>query len=146
MAEKRTRKVKRVLSGARTEYRKWADWDEEDVIVCKFVGKTPNKKNRDRTDWIVEVSNAFFSDKSEQKRVLGKRLTLNSAGQLDGGMEQLEIGQECQITYNGTSIMQGGEYKGQKAHLMEVCELGDDEDTSETDEDEDDQDDYGDDL
>lgn len=124
---RRTFKTKKVLSGVRTEYRGWKEWDEEDVVVGKLIGSSQNRKNKSKKDWIIEVVDAFFSDKKEQKRVMGKTLTLNCAGQLDKGMEQVEIGEMIQITYNGQVEMQGGEYAGQMAHTMEVVEVSEDD-------------------
>ena len=110
---KRTFVTKKKLSGVKTEYRAWKEWDEGDVLIGKLVGKTQNRKNKSKFDWLIAVEEAFFADKKEEKRVKGKTLTLNTAGQLDKGMEQVEEGQLVQITYNGAKKMQGGEYEGQ---------------------------------
>lgn len=117
---KRTFVTKKKLSGVKTEYRAWKDWEEGDVIIAKLVGSSPNRKNKSKKDWIVEVIEAMFADKKEMKRVVGKTLTLNCAGQLDKGMEQAEMGDAVQVTYNGQVEMKGGEYEGQMAHTMEV--------------------------
>lgn len=146
VAKKRTFKTKKVLSGVRTEYRAWKEWDEEDVLVFKYVGSSPNKKNKSKQDWIVEVVETFFSDKKEEKRLKpGVRLTLNSAGQFDKGMEQLEIGEMAQVTYNGSQEMEGGNFKGQMAHTMEVISVEED-DGNENEEEEEEQDEDEDDL
>jgi hypothetical protein len=120
MAAKRTFRTKKKLSGVKTEFRSWKEWDEGDVIVAKLVGDAPNKMNAEKKDWIVEVVEACFADKKEEKRVKGKTLTLNTAGQLDKGMEQVPLGGHAQITYNGQVAMKGGNYKGKMAHTMEV--------------------------
>jgi hypothetical protein len=142
---KRVFRTKKVLSGVRSEYRAWKEWDEGDVLVCTLVGSSPNRKNKAKKDWMVEVVDAFFSDKKEQKRILaGKRLTLNSAGQLDKGMEQIEEGEMIQITYNGSKEMEGGDYAGQSAHTMEVVAVEEDdgsEDVSDEEEEEESDDD-----
>lgn len=154
-AAKRTFKTKKVLSGVRTEYRAWKEWDEEDTLICKLVGSSPNRKNKSKKDWIVEPVEAFFSDKKEQKRIAAcRRLTLNSAGQLDKGMEQLEEGDLVQVVYKGSAEMEGGEYAGQMAHGMEVTEVepdngdedADEEESDEDDEDSDDEEEDDDDL
>lgn len=141
--EKRKFKTKKVLSGVRTEYRAWKEWTEGDVLVCKLLGTSQNKKNETKKDWIVEVIEPSFEDKKEQKRLKpGTKVTLNTAGQLDKGMEQIEIGSLVQITYNGSQEMSGGRHKGKEAHLMEVVEVesddeqgdeGDSEDTEDED-------------
>lgn len=122
-------KTKKVLSGVRSEYRAWKEWDEEDTIVCKLIGTAQNKKNKSKKDWIVETIESFFSDKKEQKRLSpGTRVTLNTAGQLDKGMEQIEIGGIVQITYKGSKVMTGGDYEGDSAHTMEVVEVEEESD------------------
>ena len=140
---KRTFKTKRALSGVRTEYRAWKDWDEGDVVIFKLQGTSQNRKNKSKKDWIGLVEEAFFADKKEQKRLIGKVLTLNTAGQLDKGMELIEVGDTVQITYNGSREMEGGEYSGQMAHTMEVVEVTEDDGTSDDDVDlDDEQEDY----
>lgn len=139
---KRKFKTTKKLSGVKTEYRAWKEWDEGDVIICKLVGTAQNRKNKSKKDWIVEVEDAFFADKKEQKRVIGKTLTLNTAGQLDKGMEQVENGDMVQVTYNGSKEMEGGDYEGQMAHSMSVDvveeDTGDDEEFEDEDEEADD--------
>lgn len=135
--QKRVFKTKKVLSGVRSEFRGWKDWDEEDTFIGKFVGTSTNKKNKTKKDWIFEPLEVFFSDKKEQKRVAAApRITLNSAGQLDKGMEQLDEGAICQIVYKGKSVMEGGDYAGQEAHNMEVMEVEEDDGSEDTDEEE----------
>lgn len=132
---KRVFKTKKVLSGVRSEYRAWKEWDEGDVLVAKLAGSSPNRKNKSKTDWLVEPIEAFFSDKKEEKRIKSaKRLTLNSAGQLDKGMEQLEEGDMFQVTYNGSNEMEGGDYAGQMAHGMEVVAVEEDDGSEEAEE------------
>lgn len=135
--KKRIFKTKKVLSGVRSEFRAWKKWDEGDVIICKLLGSSPNRKNKSKKDWLVEVIETFFADKAEGKRLKpGTRVTLNSAGQLDKGMEQIEEGQIVQITYNGSKEMEGGEYAGQNAHTMEVVEVEEEGDEEESDDEE----------
>lgn len=125
---KRVFKTKKVLSGVQTQYRAWKDWDEGDVIICTLRGTSQNRKNKSKVDWIVEIEEAFFADKAAQKKFKpGTTLTLNCAGQLDKGMEQIEVGETVQITYNGAKEMKGGEYEGQMAHTMEVIQMAEDD-------------------
>lgn len=120
----------------KTEFRDWKERDEEDVLVCKLIGTSQNRKNKTKKDWIVEVIDAMFADKKEQKRLKpGTKVTLNTAGQLDKGMEQLEMGATVMITYNGQVEMQGGDYKGDPAHTMSVEEVEEDVGSSEGSED-----------
>lgn len=122
--EKRKFKTKQVLSGVRSEYRAWKEWSEGDTLVYKYIGTSQNKKAKLKKDRIVEVIEAFFEDKKEQKRLQpGTRLTLNTAGQFDKGMDQAQIGSIYQVVYNGSKEMTGGDYEGDMAHTMEVCEV-----------------------
>lgn len=135
--KKRTFKTTKVLSGVRSEFRAWKEWDEGDALVAKLLGSSPNRKNKSKKDWLVEVIEPFFADKAEQKRCKpGARLTLNSAGQLDKGMEQLDDGAIFQVTYNGSQEMEGGAYAGQNAHTMEVVEVEEDDGSEESEEEE----------
>lgn len=135
--EKRKFKTKRVVSGVRTEYRAWKEWAEGDTLVCKLIGTSQNRKSKIKKDWIVEVIEPFFEDKKEQKRLKpGTRLTLNTAGQLDKGMQQVEMGAVIQVTYNGSKIMTGGDYEGDYAHTMEVAEVESDDGSEDSEDDE----------
>ncbi len=121
-------KTKKVLSGMRTEFRPWDSWAEGDTLIYKFIGTKENKKNEHKVDWIVEVIEAFFEDKKEQKKFKpGTKLTLNTAGQFDIGMKQAEIGDLLQVQYNGSSEMEGGKHKGAKSYLMEVVAVEEDD-------------------
>lgn len=153
MGERRTFKTKKVLSGVQTSYRAWKEWDEGDVIIGTLRGTSPNRKNKTKVDWIMEVEDAFFSDKSAQKKVLPdkkggpkKTITLNGAGQLDKGMQQIEVGDMVQITYNGTKTMEGGEFEGQEAHLHEVVMVEEDDGSETESDDSDDSDDDDEDI
>lgn len=131
--EKRKFKTTKILSGGRSEYRAWSDWAEGDVLICKLLGSSQNRKNENKKDWIVSVVECFFEDKKEEKRLKPEtRLTLNTAGQLDKGMNQVSEGATVQITYNGSGIMEGGKFKGKSAYSMEVVEVT--EDTGEAEE------------
>lgn len=117
---KRVFKTTKVLSGAQTQYRAWKDWDVGDVLIGTLKGTSKNRKNVNKVDWIVQVEDAQFSDKAAAKKVIGKTLTLNCAGQLDKGLEQIEFGEMFQVTYNGAKEMKGGPHSGKEAHTMEV--------------------------
>lgn len=148
--KKRSFKTKKLLSGVRSEYRAWKEWDEGDTLVGKLMGSSPNRKNKSKKDWLVEVVEPFFADKTEMKRLKpGTRVTLNSAGQFDKGMEQLEEGEMFQVIYNGSQEMEGGAYAGQMAHTMEVSGVYEDdgsedaeEESDEEEEEEEDEDDF----
>jgi len=136
---KRVFKTKKVLSGVRSEYRAWKLWEEGDVIVCRLVGSQPNRKNKSKKDWLVEPLEVFFSDKKEEKRIkAAKRVTLNSAGQLDKGMDQIEEGEIVQVTYKGQQEIEGGTHAGEMAHMMEVVCVEEDDGSEDVEEEEED--------
>lgn len=141
-ASKTIYKSKKVLAGAKTEYRAWKEWAEGDWIVGKLVGTSPNRKNKSKKDWILEVEEVGFEDaKAAKKLKKGTKITLNCAGQLDRGMEQVGDGELVQVVYNGEGEMEGGDYAGQMAHSMEVTivepDSDEDEDSDEEEEDDD---------
>lgn len=144
MALKRKMKPKKKLSGVKTCYRPWKDWDEDDIILGKYSGSTPNKMSEGKKDWIFEVESVFFADKKEQKRVQGEQyITLNTSGKLDKAMAKAEEGDDIQITYKGSKKMEGGKFQGKNAHdfeieLMEEDSGDDDIEDSDDEEDEDD--------
>lgn len=118
MATKRVFKTKKKVSGSRGTFRKWSEWTEGDVVVGKFVSQ--GEDQYENPSWTIEVIEATFSDRKLAKSLAGKNLILNSAGQLNKAMEKVEEGQLVQITYNGTSEIEKGKFKGKDAHLMDV--------------------------
>jgi len=140
MAEqKRVFKSKGILSGVRSEYHAWDAWDEGDTIICKLSGTEPNRLNKTKVNWKVEPLEVHMKNKKEQKRLASAKLvTLNCAGQLDKGLQQVAVGDIVQITYNGKKEMEGGDFSGKMAHLHEVILMT--EDTGEEEESYDDED------
>lgn len=131
MATKRVFKVAKKLSGAKTTYRKWAEWAEGDIVIGKLlkVGEDQYQK----PNYMLEVEDAQLADKKLAKELIGKNITLNSSGMLDKAMAEIELGKFVQITYNGTAEIEKGKYKGKDSHVIEVdlmVEEGD-EDVSE---------------
>jgi hypothetical protein len=118
VATKRTFKVTKKLSGGKSEYRKWSEWAEGDVVIGKLVStgidtfKKPNYK--------LEIEDAQLADKALSKSLTGKMLTLNSSGMLDKAMTDVSEGQMLQITYGGTAEIEEGPYKGKESHIIQV--------------------------
>ena len=110
--------TKKLTSGGGT-YRKWADWTEGDVLICKFVSEGVDTTYGKPT-WTVKVEEAMFSDEDAGHVLKGKNLTLNSNGQFDKAMAQVSEGDMIQITYNGVSEIEKGKYRGKDAHQVEV--------------------------
>lgn len=138
---KRVFKTTRKLSGGRSVYRKWAEWENGDIIIGKYVGSTTDRYKK--PNWQIEVVEAFFADKKAAKNLIDKQIGLNSSGQLDKAMAQVSEGDMVQISYNGMEEMQGGPYAGKDAHLIGVdlvTEDGGEEEEVEEDEESDDDD------
>lgn len=134
---KRVFKSKKKLSNTMCVYRKWNEWDVGDILVAKFVKEVTDKY--DKPNWIVQVEEAFFVDKKLGAKLKGQMLGLNSNGELDRSMKEVEAGQMIQIEYKGMERMDGGPYKGKDKHLLEVdlvTEAGDEDEEEETDEEE----------
>lgn len=140
MADKRVFKSTRKVSSVRALYRKWAEWDTGDVLIGTYKGSQTD--SYDKPNWLVEIIDAQFGDKKAAKKFPeGEIIGLNSSGKLDKAMESVEVGEMIQVTYNGTSTIEKGKYKGKEAHDIEVDVVeeddGDDTSDGEPDEDED---------
>lgn len=132
---KRKFKTKKALA-AKTEFRKWADWEEGDRIVCKLVGTKPNKKNKSKNDFIVEIEEVEFSDRAAQKKFnkQGMKLTLNAAGKLNKSLDDVEMNELVEITYLGSNEIQGGDFEGEQAHDFDVNLVEEDDGSEESEE------------
>lgn len=139
---KRVFKSRKKLSGGPSSFRKWDEWEEGDVLIGKLVGQ--REDNYGNPSWQVEVEEAQFMKKKEGAALAGKTITLNSAGQLNKALEQVEEGQFIQVTYNGKSRIEKGIYKGKDAHLIGV-ELLEEDDGSDDSEEIDEEEEYEDD-
>lgn len=115
---KRVYKTTKKLSGGKSSYRGWGDWEIGDMIIGKYIGSDVDQYDKPNFKFLVEE--AVFSKTSEAKKLKGQNLTLNSAGQLNKAMKDVEEGQLVQIVYNGTSEIEKGKYKGKDAHQVEV--------------------------
>lgn len=134
---KRVFKTTKKLSGAKTAYRPWKEWEVGDIMIGKFLSTRTD--NYDKPNYMFEVEDAQFTDFKLAKKLIGENLTLNSNGQLDKAMENVEEGSMVQVTYNGTSTIEKGKYAGKEAHSVEVDLVVEDDGTEEeVDEDEED--------
>lgn len=134
MAAKRVFKKKKKLSGGPKNFRKWADWDEGDYVIGKYVGTHTDQYDKECMK--LEVADAEFRKKAEAKKLIGKVMVLNAAGQLNKAMEEMEEGQMIQVTYQGTSTIEKGKYKGKDAHVIEVDTVEEDDGSEESEEEE----------
>lgn len=141
---KRVFKTKKKLSGGRSIFRKWNEWEEGDYIIGKYVGM--KEDNYDKPNWMVQVEEAVFADEEEAAKLVGKQIGLNSNGQLDKAMEKVEEGQFVQVTYNGKSEIEKGKYAGKEAHLVGVDLVEEDDGSTEEEEETEEEEDDGADL
>jgi hypothetical protein len=117
MKNKRVFKSKKSLAGAK-KYRKWADWDEGDILICKLNAWHTDQYKKQCP--VVEVVDAMFKSSAANKEFAGSTMVLNNTGLLMKALEEVEIGSYLQITYNGTSEIQKGLYAGKEAHNMDI--------------------------
>lgn len=131
MATKRVWKTRKKLSGGPKVFRPWKDWENGDWVIGEFTGDF-HTDNYDKENPLIKVEEcAFISDRKLAKSLPGKILCLNSAGQLNKAIEKAEKGDVLQITYNGTSTIEKGKYKGKDSHLIDVELLTEDDDSEE---------------
>ena len=141
-APKRVFKTKKKLSGGQTTFRKWSEWDEGDVLVGKLV--SIGEDSYQNPSFTLEVLECTFLSKPKMAAALvGKNITLNSAGQLNkalidkNGEPKIEMGEIIQVEYKGTSVIPKGKFKGKDAHLIDVNVVEEEgEESEETEEEE----------
>lgn len=114
--EKRKFIVRKKLAGQKM-YRKWEDWAIGDILICKLIGTHVDQYKKECP--VVEVLETHF--KTESEKYQGKQMVLNQCGILNKAMEQLSIGDIIQITYNGSSMIEKGPYKGKEAHVLDIA-------------------------
>jgi hypothetical protein len=138
---KRVFKTKKKVSGSKATYRPWKEWKEGEFIIGTYKGHKID--SYDKPNWLIEVIEAGLMNKKASAALVGQVIGLNSSGKLDKAMEQVEEGEIVQITYNGTSTIEKGKYKGKDAHDIEVdiVEEEGDEDAEEDEDEEADEDD-----
>jgi len=119
---------KRSISGGARSYRGWKNWTAGDILVGRFVNQSVDQY--DKPNYHIEVIETDFAEEEENVEA-GKKLVLNSCGSLDYAMEQVEIGMDIEIIYQGTTTLEKGKYKGKECHTVEVSEVLTGEDTSE---------------
>jgi hypothetical protein len=86
-------------------FRAWGDWEEGDYVVGEFHStyETVYKKAVQH-NWRIKVTDCNFkcvNKEGEQINPIGKILTLNSAGQLNKFMKDVDIGMMVDVTYGG---------------------------------------------
>lgn len=116
---KRKFKTLKTLTG-RNLYRQYDEWDVGDIVIGKIVDWGTDKYEKKCP--IIEVIDPMFKKKSENERVAGKRLFLNSCGKLAKRINEgaLEEGMTIQLEYLGKNVMEKGKYAGKEAHDVNV--------------------------
>lgn len=119
MEQKRVWKKKgSVVNAGGAMYRPWGQFSEGDILVGQYVAQKTDQY--DKPNWHIKVEEAFTKDKKFQKEVIGKVFGMNSAGKLDKGMRELEIGAFIQVEYKGSSEIESGKYAGKESHDFQV--------------------------
>lgn len=118
---------RRTLGGAKA-YRAWKLWEEGDQIVGKLV--EIGEDTYGKPNYVIEIEEMNFEHIPEKethlKAEVGKRIGLNSAGSLDFKMNEVEIGQVVEITYEGVEkLPDNHKFKGKDCHQIEVVVLED---------------------
>ena len=116
--EKRKYVEKRKLSGGKKMFRKWESWKEGEYVIGKLVGTHLDQYKK--LCPLIEVETAEFEEGASFE---GNVLVLNSCGMLDKAISKVVEGAILQVTYQGSSLIERGPYKGKVAHKVEVLEL-----------------------
>lgn len=103
--------------GGQFKYRKWGLWEEGDMLVGKFVQETMD--NYKKPSYHIEVEEVQFEDMTDAPKQ-GEIFALNSAGQLDKAMAQVEKGDFVKVIYKGIQTIEKGPYAGKEAHSMAI--------------------------
>ena len=111
----------KTLSGGRSVYRTWKDWDVGDIIVGQYEGTQDNKFNASKSNYVFKIIESFIKDKEFEALIPeGATLVLNTVGMLEKAMKKANEGEIFQITYTGMGPIEKGIYAGKEAHSMEV--------------------------
>lgn len=131
MQKRQFKTIRSTNSGPRS-FRPWAEWDSGDTLVLKYQGEVENKFDdtgkRPNYLWkILEVSQL----KNKKFKFEHENLVTNTSGKLRYLVEELQLqkGEVVQFKYLGTSVLEGGKYKGKEVHDFDM-EVVDWEDTT----------------
>jgi hypothetical protein len=116
---KRKFKSVRTLTG-QNQYRKYDLWEVGDIVIGTVVDFGEDKYKKKCP--VILVDEAMFKDKAENKRVLGKRLLINSCGKIAKRVTSgdIALGLTIQIEYLGKNVMEKGLYAGKEAHDVNI--------------------------
>lgn len=121
---------RRRIGGAKC-YRAWKLWNEGERITGKLVGITEDTYGK--PNYSIEIEEMNFEHEPEKEGYMvaevGKVIGLNSAGSLDSKMQEVEIGDIVEITYEGTDTLpENHKYKNKECHQIDVVVMEGDED------------------
>lgn len=100
------------------KYRKWNDWAEGDVIICKLRDVYKDQFRNDCYE--VEAVECSFEDADEEFKE-GTIVGLNSMGSLHYKLEDVPVGAVVRIEYTGKTTLEKGPYEGKEAHTVSVA-------------------------
>lgn len=100
------------------KYRKWDQYAEGDVLICKLRDTYKDKFRNDCYE--VEVIEADFHE-AEENFAEGDIVGLNSMGSLHYKLEDVPMGAVIRLEYTGKTTLEKGPYEGKEAHTCSVA-------------------------
>ena len=113
---------RRVQVKAARTYKKWDNWTEGDYIIGEYTDKTVDNYGKNNyAIKLIEVHMVNPTDDRGGELKAGMTLGLNHCGSLGYRMDDIEVGTEVEIVYNGTtSLPDNHKFKGKACHQVEV--------------------------
>lgn len=100
------------------KYRKWDEYSEGDIVICKLRDTYKDKFRNDCYE--VEIIETDFHDADANFKE-GDIVGLNSMGSLHYKMEDVPLGAVVRIEYTGKTTLEKGPYEGKEAHTCSVA-------------------------
>lgn len=121
--------------GGAGKFIKFADMVEGDYFSGKYVKTYKDARyDNDRYEVLIDgfESDALLHNGDAPK--IGDTVTFDGCGSLNYAMDEIEVGTEIELEYQGTSkLPDGHKYKNKDAHQVEVKTFGEEETPSEDD-------------
>lgn len=96
------------VSGAR-QYRGWRDWSDGEYVIGKFKDNGEQESDYGMQQWFdVEVTESNFGLDTN------KTLRLNGNGALNPKMDEIALGTEIKIQFDGYDVLTKGKFKGKE--------------------------------
>jgi len=120
MVEVKRRKRREV--GGSKSYKAWKEWSVGDRVVGEFTGQSTD--NYDKPNWHIKVEEIDMQEPIDSRGgaiVVGSTLGLNSNGSLDFKMQDVEVGELLEITYEGMTVLPDNhKFKGKDSHQIKL--------------------------